>query len=79
MKPSKPIQYASAYFVRLEELRPLLKDAAVSKWKNCKIVEEIVNVKPTVSALSDKFCTDFRLSGHWHFVQGDEAQALNCS
>lgn len=48
LKEPKPIQYASAYFIRLEELRPLLKEAAVSKWKNCKIEEQIVNVKPKV-------------------------------
>eukprot|EP00343_Euplotes_focardii_P001345 CAMPEP_0205800516 /NCGR_PEP_ID=MMETSP0205-20121125/2188_1 /ASSEMBLY_ACC=CAM_ASM_000278 /TAXON_ID=36767 /ORGANISM="Euplotes focardii, Strain TN1" /LENGTH=277 /DNA_ID=CAMNT_0053063709 /DNA_START=46 /DNA_END=879 /DNA_ORIENTATION=+ len=45
----KPIQYASAYFIRLEELRPALREAATSKWDKCQIIEEIVSITPKTS------------------------------
>lgn len=46
----KFIQYASAYFVRLEELRPLLKETSTLKWKHTKIMDEIVGLNSAKQA-----------------------------
>lgn len=48
IKTFESVQYASAYFLRLEKLRPSLKKAASSKWEGCNIANEIVNVKQKV-------------------------------
>jgi hypothetical protein len=47
-KENQTLQYASAYFVRLNSLRPILMEAAVTKWPETKISEEIVSVKEQV-------------------------------
>lgn len=51
IKDFKPIQYASAYFIRLEELRQLLKEASTLKWNNVKIADEIVAISTSVSCI----------------------------
>jgi DNA polymerase delta subunit 2 len=48
------LQYATLYFLRLEKLRPMVKDTASMKWlnseigisKNLKIVDNILDIKP---------------------------------
>ena len=43
------LQYATLYFLRLEKLRPSVKDAAAMKWVNfehLKFVENILDIKP---------------------------------
>ena len=40
------LQYATLYFLRLEKLRPMVKEAAVMKWGDPKIVDNILDIKP---------------------------------
>jgi hypothetical protein len=40
------LQYATLYFLRLEKLRPMVKEAASMKWGNLKIVDNILDIKP---------------------------------
>ena len=40
------LQYATLYFLRLEKLRPMVKEAAAMKWGELKIVDNILDIKP---------------------------------
>ena len=40
------LQYATLYFLRLEKLRPMVKEAASMKWGDLKIMENILDIKP---------------------------------
>ena len=40
------LQYATLYFLRLEKLRPMVKEAAAMKWGDLKIVDNILDIKP---------------------------------
>lgn len=59
---SNYIQYSHIYFLRLTELKNCLKTLAKEKWRNCKICENILDIKGKVKFKIYLFLTANRKS-----------------